>query len=578
MLTQLRISHFAIIDALEANFERGFNVVTGETGAGKSILIDALHLLLGGRAQSELVRTGHDECSVDGLVEPLDLAATNARLEAAGLPACEDGQLVLRRTVHREGRSKAWLNGAPATMSQLASVVRGLVDISGQHEHTSLMDADGHIALVDLYAGLSPVLERYAQAWKALGEANATLRGLQLNEAQRTQRVDFLRFQLDEIDKVSPKAGEDEALQAERQKLASAGKLRDATSEAEQLLYAKDGAVVALATKAADRITKASALDPALAPLAESLRAAAVQLEEAARDLGRYARSVDDDPGRLDAIEERLEALKRLVRKHGGDVTAVLARREAMAAELSRLEDHEVSMADAQARQKKAVAAARVIAEELTQARKKAGVEFAKAVVERLATLEMKKTVFVVQVSPLGASENAIDGDGVRLDARGQDAVEFLISPNPGEEPKPLQKIASGGELSRVMLAIKRVLAERDPVETYVFDEVDAGIGGATGETVGRMIREVSGERQVLCITHLPQIAACADAHYVVEKGVREDGRTHSSLTRLEEGEARRREIARMLSGHLTEASLQHAAELLQRDEPPKPSKRRKAG
>lgn len=578
MLTQLRINHFAIIDALEARFERGFNVVTGETGTGKSILIDALHLLLGGRAQSDLVRTGHDECSVDGLVEPLDVPATNARLEAAGLPLCEDGQLVLRRTVHREGRSKAWLNGAPATMGQLASVVRGLVDISGQHEHTSLMDAEQHIGLVDLYAGLGPLLQRYAQAWKALSEAASKLRSLQMNEHQRAQRVDFLRFQLDEIDKLDPKLGEDEELKAERQKLAGAGRLREVTSEVESLLYSRDGAVVEVASKAADRVAKAAQLDPALAPLAEMLESAAAQFEEAARDLGRYARQIDDDPGRLEAIDDRLDGLKKLTRKHGGDVAAVLRRRDEMRTELSRLESHEESMADAEAQRKKAFSAAVALAAELTKERKKAGVKFAEAVVERLSALEMAKTVFVVQVTPLStAAEDALDGDGVRLNGTGQDQVEFLISPNPGEEPKPLQKVASGGELSRVMLAIKRVLAERDPVETYVFDEVDAGIGGATGETVGRMIREVSQERQVLCITHLPQIAAWADAHFVVEKGV-VNGRTHSSLTRLRDEDDRRREVARMLSGHLTDASLQHAAELLRREEPAKPAKKRTAG
>lgn len=577
MLTQLRINHFAIIDALEARFERGFNVVTGETGTGKSILIDALHLLLGGRAQSDLVRTGHDECSVDGLVEPLDLPATNARLEAAGLPLCEDGQLILRRTVHREGRSKAWLNGAPATMGQLSSVVRGLVDISGQHEHTSLMDSEQHVGLVDLYAGLGPLLERYTQAWKKLSEAAAKLRSLQMNESQRMQRVDFLRFQVDEIGKLDPKPGEDEELKAERQKLASAGKLRDVTSDVEQLLYSRDGAVVEVASKAAGRIAKAAELDPALSPIADVLEAAAAQFEEAARDLGRYARQIDDDPRRLEAIDDRLDGIKKLARKHGGDVASIIARRDEMAAELSKLESHEKSTADAEAERKQALSAACALAAELTTERKKAGEKFAQAVVGRLASLEMAKTVFVVQVSPLGdAAEDALEGNGVRLNAKGQDQLEFLISPNPGEAPKPLQKVASGGELSRVMLAIKRVLAERDPVETYVFDEVDAGIGGATGETVGRMIREVSRERQVLCITHLPQIAAWADAHYVVEKGV-QNGRTHSSLTRLTDDDGRRREVARMLSGHLTDASLQHAAELLHREEPAKPAKKRGA-
>jgi DNA repair protein RecN (Recombination protein N) len=563
MLSTLRIAHFAIIDQLEVRFTPGFNVVTGETGAGKSILIDALHLLLGGRAQADLVRTGFDECSVEGEFEPLDAPLLDARLDAAGLPACEDGRLVVRRTVHREGRSRAWVNGGACNMGQLGSVMRGLVDISGQHEHTSLLDAAGHLGLLDLFAGLAPDLAAYRVTFAQLAEADRALRALQLNEAERARRVDYLQFQLDEIDKVDPRPGEEDELRVERQRLASAGKLRDATAGAEAMLYSKDSSAAELAGRAADEVERAAALDPALAPIAEALRSAVGQLEDAARDLGRYARGVDDDPRRLDDLDERLDALKKLCRKHGGDVAQVLARRDAMRTELSSLTGHEEAVAAAEAALGAALVEARKLAQALSAKRKAAAREFAKATVARLADLEMKKTVFEVRVSAPGAeAEGAIDADGGRLTQDGQDAVEFLLSPNPGEEPKPLARIASGGELSRVMLAIKRVLAQRDPVETYVFDEVDAGIGGTTGEVVGRMIREVARERQVLCITHLAQIAAWGEAHYTVAKSVK-DGRTHSQVSRLDAGEPREREVARMLSGHITPASLEHARELL---------------
>lgn len=565
MLTSLRISHFAIIDALEARFERGFNVVSGETGAGKSILIDALHLLLGGRAQADLVRTGFDECSVEGLFEPLDVKAVDARLDAAGLPSCEEGQLVIRRTVHREGRSRAWVNGALSTIGQLAGIVRGLVDISSQHEHTSLLDPLGHLALLDLYAGLAPRVAEYRTAWDALSDAAKRLASLQLNEAERARRIDYLQFQLDEIDKVDPQPGEEETLKADRQRLGSAEKLRSATSEAERLLYSSDGAVIEQAQDAAGKLEKAAQLDPALKLIADQVQGAITQLTDAAHDLGRYARGVHDDPARLEEIDERLEALRRLARKHGGDLAGVVARRETMRGELSGLTGHAEHLAALEAERAEKLNVARRLADALTLARRASALEFARAVVDRLGDLEMKKTIFEVRVSAAGAdADGALEGDGARLTPRGHDSIEFLLSPNPGEEPRPLARIASGGELSRVMLAIKRVLAERDPVETYVFDEVDAGIGGATGEVVGRMIREVSRERQVLCITHLAQIAAYGEAHYTVSKSVK-DGRTQSSLARLDEGEPRQREVARMLSGHLTPASLAHSDELLRK-------------
>jgi len=563
MLQTLRISHFAIIDALEVSFDGGFNVVTGETGAGKSILIDALHLLLGGRAQADLVRTGHDEAAVEGEFLPLDLPTLQARLDGAGLPTCEEGRLRVRRTVHREGRSRAWVNGGGCTMAQLALVTRGLVDISGQHEHTSLMDPAGHLRLLDLYAGLGPELERYREAFDALAATDRALRALQLNEAERQRRLDYLAFQLEELEKADVKPGEEEQLRAERQRLAGAGKLRDATREAEGLLYSRDTSVGGLAQSAADLVERAAALDPTLAPIAETVRAATTQLVDAARDLGRYARGIHDDPARLEALDDRLELLRKLLRKHGGDLAQLLARQAEMQAERARLEGHEDALAEAEQARAAALAQARTLAQGLSQKRRAAARLFEQAVVERLADLEMKKTIFRLHFGAHAAgAEESIGDDALRLTREGQDAMEFLLSPNPGEEPRPLARIASGGELSRVMLAVKRVLAQRDPVETYIFDEVDAGIGGATGEVVGRLIHEVSRQRQVLCITHLPQIAAWGGSHYTVAKSVRE-GRTHSTVQPTEGAEGRERELARMLSGHITPASLAHARELL---------------
>lgn len=574
MLATLRIAHFAVIDELEARFEPGFNAVTGETGAGKSILIDALHLLLGGRAQTDLVRTGHEDCTVEGLFEPLDVAAVDARLTEAGLPPCDSGQLLIRRVVHREGRSRAWVNGALATLGQLSQVMRGLVDVSSQHEHTSLLDVERHLDLLDAYAGLAPTIAEYREAYGAYREAERRLRSLRSDESERTRRADYLRFQLDEIDEIDPQPGEDETLKAERDRLAHSEKLREATWSAESLLYSANGSAAEQITSALAGLEKVAELDPALREHVETLKSAAVQVNDAARDLGRYARGVSGDPHRLEEIEERLEALRRLARKHGGDVASTLERRDAMREELSTLDGHDEQLARATAERGRRLAEARRLAAGLSDKRRSAALEFARTVVARLGDLGMKHTVLELRLSLLdgnaedeeGSSADDSSDGGPRIDPRGQDRGEIVFSPNPGEEPRPLAKIASGGELSRVMLAIKRVLSEQDPVETYVFDEVDAGIGGATGEVIGRMIREVGRERQVLCITHLPQIAAYAEAHFTVAKAIR-DGRTHSELLRLSDPDVRRSEVARMLSGHVTDASREHADELIARGE-----------
>jgi len=574
MLTLLRIARFAVIDELEVRFEPGMNVLTGETGAGKSILVNALHLLLGGRATADVVRTGHDECTVEALFEPSDPAAFDAGLDAAGLPPCADGQLVVRRAVHREGRSRAWVNGSPATASQLAQATSRLVDISSQHEHTSLLDESGHLDLLDAFAGLGTRREAYRTAWDALSAAGRLLTSLQTSEAERARRLDYVRFQLDELERADPRPGEDSALAEERTRLASAEKLREAASGAESLLYSRDGAAVELLDRAAGDLEKAAGADPALKPLADSLRESVVRVSDAARELGRYARALHADPARLEALDDRLDVLRRLARKHGGDLASVLRRRDEMRLEVSQLVSHEEHLAAAQADHARRLDEAGRLADALSSARTAAAGRFAAAVVEQLGALDMKRTVLEVRVEPLAASEGSVEAGGVRLDARGRDGVRFLFSPNPGEEPRPLARIASGGELSRAMLALKRVLARRDPVETWIFDEVDAGIGGATGEVVGRMLRDAAHDRQVLCITHLAQIAACAGTHFVVRKETRA-GRTRTGLERLEGADERRRELARMLSGHVTDASLRHAGELVERGTPPRRASRR---
>src|SRR5713226_2805131 len=524
MLELLRVRAFAIIDELEAHFAPGFNVLTGETGAGKSILVDALHLVLGGRAQADAVRTGADEAEVQALFRPRDPAATDARLSGLGLPAA-GSELVVRRTVQREGRSRAWVNGALATAAQLAQATRGLLDISGQHEHVGLLDAQTHLAMLDGYAGLSR--GEYEAAFAALSEAERERARLDSDESARAERASFLRYQLEELEKADAQAGEDEALAQERRVLAAAEKLR-----------------------------------------------AGAEVDEAGRTLARYAGRAGGDPQRLEAIDERLELLRRLSRKHGGSLAAALQRRETMKTELESLEHHDEALAAAEARVRELAGQALRLGRALSEKRRAGAAGFSRAVAAELSAQGMARTEISVRFGPVG--EGGIPAEGEVLGPYGLESAELLLSPNPGEELRPLARIASGGELSRVLLAVKRVLADADDVDTYLFDEVDAGIGGATADAVGRALAAVARGRQVICITHLPQIAVFAERHQVAEKEVRR-GRTHSRVAPVE-GEARVQELARLLSGQATQVALQHARELLEKARARRAAPARKAG
>ncbi len=548
MLELLRVRAFAIIEELEVHLASGFNVLTGETGAGKSILVDALHLVLGGRAQADSVRTGAEEAEVQALFRPRDPAACDGRLRDLGLPAA-GSELVVRRTVQREGRSRAWVNGALATAGQLQAATRGLLDISGQHEHVGLLDAALHLDLLDASAQLGELKGRFAQAFAALAEAEKARAQLDSDESQRAQRADWLKFQLDELEKSAPQPGEDDRLAQERRVLAAAEKLRAGAAEAEAVLAEAQPA------KAAKRLEEMASIDPTLEKLAQAVRGAAAELDEAAREISRYAGRVGGDPQRLEELDERIEVLRRLARKHGGTLASALQRRDQMRAELASLENHDEELARREAEVQRLAAAARTLADALSGKRRAAAGAFSKAVAQELAALGMARSEISVRFNP--ALEGAIGGMG----PSGLETAELLLSPNPGEELRPLSRIASGGELSRVLLAVKRVLAESDPVDAYLFDEVDAGIGGATADAVGRALAAVARRRQVICITHLPQIAVFAGKHLTVEKEVLK-GRTHSRVASVD-GDDRVRELARLLSGTGTEVALKHARELL---------------
>ncbi len=563
MLTVLRVKNLAIIDESEVEFGPGLNVVTGETGAGKSILVGALRLVLGSRGRPELVRTGADRAEVEALFEVAPDAPVRARLAQLGHDELEGDELVVRRVVLASGRSRAYLNGHLTPLGQLAKVVAGLVDISSQHQHHSLVDPASHLAFLDAFAGLTEGRQRMADAHAALLDVVRRLRELDQRLQERAEREDWLAFQLSEVSRLEPEAGELASLRAQRERLRHAERLVATASRSEHLLYSSDRAICDTLAQVSQELTEAAELDGAFAPLAERVETAVTELEEVARDLARYGGSDLDDAGRLDQIEERLAALQRLVRRHGGSLEEVLAFQQRATAELAELAQADASRDALELEREGVLSSAGAEAQALSAARHAAATRLGVAMTTELSELGMGQARVEVAVAPLSGEGAELSVDGARLSATGLDRAEFLIAPNPGEVPRALRKVASGGELSRALLALKRVLAKEGPAGLYVFDEVDTGVGGAVAEVIGRKLADVARHHQVLCITHLPQVAVYGARHFVVAKEVRE-GRTYSSIGPVE-AEERRDEVARMAGGvEITSATRTMAAELLE--------------
>ncbi len=543
MLRHLRATNFAILSDVELELGAGMNVLTGETGAGKSLIVEAVNLMRGGRASADIPRAGADEAVVEAVVEvPDDLRARVAGvLEGAGLPV--DDQVLVRRVIQKGGRSRCYVNGALTTAARLAELGALLIDLSGQHQHQGLVDPARHLEILDAFAGGDAAA--MAAAWVELrrwSDAEAALGG---DERERAARLDYVRFQLDELDAAGLKEGEDRELELERARLAAVDQLQGAARSAEELLYGDDGGRDRVAA-AVRELERAARVDPALAAIAARLRELDALIDDVARELRAYTDRLEGDPERLAAVDDRLALIRRLARKHGGDA---LGKAAELRAELTALEGRDARLAEAQAARAAAEAAAIAAAAVLTKQRAKAARALEKQVNAALAELGMAAARLSVAIEPRP------------LGPTGADRIELLLASNKGEDCRPLAKIASGGELSRIMLAMKLVLRSADEVATYVFDEVDAGIGGQAAQVVGEQIRAVADHRQVLCVTHLPQIAAYADHHFHVEK-TEVDGRTETQVRRLT-GAARKDELARMLGGHATARAKAHAAELL---------------
>jgi len=563
MLRVLRIQDLAIIEELEVEFEPGFSVLTGETGAGKSILLGAVQLLLGARAGGDWIRKGADDGSVEAIFELEAGSAVPGLLRAAGLPDA-DGELVVRRTIRRDGKNRTAINGALCPLRLISEACAQLVDISGQHEHQRLLRPESHLEILDAFGRLGRPREEVGVRHRELLEIRREREALDLSERERAEREDFLAFQISEIDGLRLKPGEEDALERERNRLRHAEKLNLGTRGAVEALYEGQGAAVERLDDADRQLADLVEIDDRLGALRASLERARVEVEEAAAELRRYADAIEADPARLEEIEQRLSAIQRLCRKHGPDTRAVLERRDQMAAELEGLVRREERLAELAAAE--AGQASRLVeaAMRLTTRRGTAARKLSRRVTAELKRLAMPEAGFEVVVSAAGADDPGFVKAGeLFVGAGGADRVEFLFGPNPGEGLKPLLKIASGGELSRAMLAIKKALAAADPVGTYVFDEVDAGIGGAVAEVVGQALAGVSAAHQVLCVTHLPQIASQADRHYRVLKESRA-GRTLSSIRPLGDDAARVEELARMLGGiEVTDRTREHAREML---------------
>lgn len=554
MLELLRIKDFALIDDVETELRPGLNVMTGETGAGKSIIVTALNLVLGMRASSEVVRTGSSEARIEALFNIEGNRRVAGLLDELGLEA-DQKELVLARTISKEGRSRCYANGALTTLGALASIGNELVDFHGQHDHQSLLRTDKQVELLDEYAGLTELRSNVGEDYGRLLEIRRALSELDKDERERARQIDFLTHEVNEIDSARLEPLEDERLRARKKIVINAEQLFSLSKQAYALVYSDDNSITDNLGLLRKSLGELADIDADFRPFAESLDDVHHKLEEIAYKLRDYSGTLEFDPGELDAVETRLHLINGLKRKYGESIAAILEYKDKCERELETLRSHDERLADAQQQHEHVLAECREKAKTLSEKRRRAARRLATKVKKELEALGMDKAKFDVSVSR--RPDEALTSTGL-------DDVDFMLSANPGEPAKPLKQVASGGEISRVMLGLKTVLAEADDIPTLVFDEIDAGVGGAVARTVGAKLKAVADSHQVVCITHLPQIAATANHHIRVTKQP-EKGRMVTRVASLDK-EERIKEIATLLDGRkLSKISLQHARELLER-------------
>jgi DNA repair protein RecN (Recombination protein N) len=554
MLLELRIKNFAIIDELNLSFSKGFNILTGETGAGKSIILNAVHLLLGDKATEEWIRSSEEEASVEALFDLSGNPEVKNRIKekAPHLQGLgEEDPFLIRRVISRSGRGKVLINGNLATLGMLSDFGEGLLSIYGQHEHQSLQRVETHLDILDEFGGLLGVREEFQKQYQEFVSLSEEVEKIRNEKERRAKERELMAFQSKEIEASRIQIGEEESLKEERTILTHAKKLMDFAHTAEETLYSEEGSTIEKIQKILNQGREMAAIDPTLDQPLKALESTLIQLEEIALALRDYSRRVEINPMRLDEIENRLEEIDRLKRKYGSTIKEILSFKHKIDEALKSFTSDEERLFQWENRLEPLQQTVIHLGKKLSGERKKVALELKKSVERELNSLGMKKTIFEIHIV------------SQPLSLKGVDRAEFLISPNVGEEVKPLAKIASGGELSRIMLAMKKILAKIGGRQVLIFDEIDSGIGGAMAEVVGKKLRELSRHHQVICVTHLPQIACFADQHHSVRKDVR-SGRTITQVDRLDQ-ESIVEEIARMLGGvKVTEKTRAHAKEMIE--------------
>jgi DNA repair protein RecN (Recombination protein N) len=552
MLLELKVSHFAVIDSLQVNFLRpGLNVLTGETGAGKSILLKSLSLLLGGKTGSDVIRAGHEQAVIEGAFDLSKRPDVRGELEEMALGSGED-VLVVRRIISQGGRNRLYINGNLSTLNVLENIVGKLVEITGQHEHHSLIRPSSQLEVLDDYASLKPLRSKFLDNYNEARRIREEIEKIASATRDREQRLDFLRFQINEIDAFNPVAGEEADLNARYQRARFSNKLHSFAEKAESVLYSEESSVHARLADLAREGEALIELDPKLREGVQNLKEASVLVEDAAFSFRDYAKMGRPDENEMEILEDRLSQLKKLQRKYGASTEEIIAFKNQAKAEFDAIEKSEENIKDLQALIKKIESEMDAQARELHQKRKKYAKVLTEGINDELHDLNMKGVEFSINVNEIPD-----------LTTTGRDEVLFMIKPSPKDDFRPISKIASGGELSRLMLAIKQVVSASDLPMTYLFDEVDSGVSGPTAEKVGRKLKSIGKIHQVISITHLPQVAAAAHAHFLITKEVNK-GYVKSEVMELKLKD-RVQELGRMISGEkITASSLAHAKEMLQ--------------
>lgn len=561
MLIELKVKNFAIIESLALSFGAGLNILSGETGAGKSILLKSLGLLMGEKAEADVVRSGVDHAVIEGYFDLGERPDVLKGMEEMGLDVSEE-TLVVRRMISSHGKGKVYLNGALSPLTSLRQIVAPLItlagratpliEMTGQHDNRHLQSKAYHLEILDMYAGTWTLRVEFEKQFEELKSINDEMTRLEEAARSREQRLDFLRFQRDEIDALELKSGEEADIEAQVSRLRNSTRLMEFVSSSVDSLYANDDAVMVGLHQVLQRGSELSAVDPELNERMKSLSEAKALLEDAIFELREYGRKLDSDPEQLNRLEERLSALRKLQKKFGESVDGILAAREEMNAEIESLEKCDETLTALTERRAELTKILTKKAKELHERRRNGAHLLAEGVNDELLDLNMKGVTLTVQVDWLED-----------MNSLGQSDVEFMIQTSKKDEPRPMAKIASGGELSRILLSLKRVVGASDRPRTYLFDEVDTGVSGQTAEKVGKKLRAIAKGQQLICVTHLPQVASFADQHFLIEKTPQKGGGIRMTVNPLAKDD-RVREIARLISGEkITQTSLEHARQLL---------------